>query len=69
MDFENLPKGVLFVEVHSTQIKRANSVFLRMLDCPLSRVLGSAWVDQAVLVAPASALDKAVDGPVNALTR
>lgn len=68
MDFENSPRGVLFVEVSSGQIKRANSAFSRMLDCPLAQVLGSTWADLAVPAAPASALGKALDGSVNALT-
>jgi PAS domain S-box-containing protein len=68
LDFENSPRGVLFVEVHSGQIKRANSVFSRMLDCPLSQVLGSTWADLAIPVATVSARDKSFDGPVNALT-
>jgi PAS domain S-box-containing protein len=68
LDFENSPRGVLFVEVQSGQIKRANSVFSRMLDCPLAQVLGSTWADLAIPVATVSACDKAFDGPVNALT-
>lgn len=68
LDFESSPRGVLFVEVQSGQIKRANSVFSRMLDCPLAQVLGSTWADLAIPVATVSACDKAFDGPVNALT-
>ncbi len=68
LDFENSPRGVLFVEVRSGQIKRANSVFSRMLDCPLAQVLGSTWADLAVPVAPTPAVGKALDGPFNALT-
>lgn len=48
MDFENSPRGVLFVKGHSAQIKRANSVFSRMLDCPLFQVLASTWADLAI---------------------
>lgn len=66
IDFENSPKGVLFVEVQSGQIKRANTVFSRMLDRPLDEILDSFWVDLAMPTAPA--LDKALDGPVNVLT-
>lgn len=68
IDFENSPKGVLFVEVQSGQIKRANTVFTQMLNRPRAQILESFWVDLVMPAAPAVGLDMALDGPINVLT-
>jgi PAS domain S-box-containing protein len=68
IDFENSPLGVLFVDAHSGLIKRANAVFVRMLQRPLAEVVGHFWADIAVLAQDVRGADKATDGQVNALT-